>query len=508
MHSIGLNKPEFSYTNQDIEHSQPDCVKFKTIRSSNPLNPSYNLAQVELRPITPPKYIRDNINNDDIEGSKPKKAKHFETRHNILEVGDIEGSKPRNRTYHRTSQFDAINYRDVTHADFKTKRSTSPLNPSYVVRNDQGNIEEIGAIEGNKPLGIPERKRGPVSTSLITNDIEGAQTSTKGLGVFAHHQRKDYTNTNKIDDIAGSTVGSLKKGPTTNRISNPLNPDYYIPGHTEYNENSGFGKTGQQVVQNTAKSNMNAKNKVPRPPIKFQNNINRDGFKRDIGQFYGHEDRNFADIDFNKLYKATKDPNSGNTAPQIPPEVSNDPSWRRDMKQFYGQEPSETSELNYEQKKFYGDTMGNRNMDPTKFTNVAKGPQPQPKFEPPVNSQHYKRAQAQFYGQSYVPSDKSSDRGSIFQDNAAEFYGLEKPVHGQKPFHISTRNLEDPKKNQPKNTSVLNEMKLKEHERNMQRDPKFGKNLRKFWGMKSQATNSQFGSSAKSYAQKLDGFIS
>lgn len=50
-------------------------------------------------------------------------------------------------------------------------------------------------------------------------------------------------------------------------------------------------------------------------------------------------------------------------------------------------------------------------------------------------------------------------------------------------------------------------MKLKEHERNMQRDPKFSKNLRKFWDMKSNPTNSQFGSSNKSYAQKLTNFI-
>jgi len=46
-------------------------------------------------------------------------------------------------------------------------------------------------------------------------------------------------------------------------------------------------------------------------------------------------------------------------------------------------------------------------------------------------------------------------------------------------------------------------MRLKEHERNMQRDPRFGKNLKKFWGMKTNSTVS----AAQSFAQKLDTFI-
>ena len=63
---------------------------------------------------------------------------------------------------------------------------------------------------------------------------------------------------------------------------------------------------------------------------KFQNNINREGFKRDIGTFYGTQDKNFADIDSateklnaawtaasEDLYKATQEQqanaNAGNS---------------------------------------------------------------------------------------------------------------------------------------------------------------------------------------------------
>lgn len=355
-------------------------------------------------------------------------------------------------------------------------------------------------------MKIPERKKGPVSLILETADIEGAKTGTKGLGVFAHHTRTKFKQTNKIDDIAGSSVGSLKKGPVTNRSLNPLNPDYAIPGATEYGENNGFGITGQQVVQGTKTMQAPKPPKVSKPPFKMPNNINREYFKRDINTFYGTEDKNFADIDFNQLYKATKDPNAMKNPPTIPEYFQTDIAFKRASKKFYGQSQTSESEYNYVQNKFFEDTTGGRETDPNRFKNLGQKPEPR-KIETPQSGQHFKRDQAKFFGEDYVPSDKGSDRGSIFQQNAAEFYGVDKPAHGEQPFRISQNNLQDPRKNEPKNVSVLNEMKLKEHERNMQRDPKFSKNLQKFWGMKSQGASSQNGSN-KSYAQKLDQFIS
>lgn len=383
------------------------------------------MPKVELRPVTPPKFIRDQIHHDDIEGSKPRKPTYYETRHH-LQIGDIEGCKPRDRTFNRTTHFDAINYKDVTHAEFKTKRTTNPLSPSYVFRNDEGRLEEIGNIEGNCPMKIPERLRGPVSTSLDTADIEGAQSSTKGLGVFAHHSRKEFRKTNDINDIAGCTVGSLRKGVATNRFCNPLNPDYEIPGHTEYGENSGFGAVGKEVIATSKPRLPTQPPRNSKPPIKFQNNVNREGFKRDIGAFYGTEDKNFADIDFNKLYKATKDTKSVPTCPGIPENKKSDINFKRDMKMFYDQPQNDESEFNYEQNKFYEDTMDARPTDPNKFSKVVQHQHSVPaQIEVNPNSQHYKRAQAQFYGENYNPSDKSSDRGSIFQENAAHFFGEE-----------------------------------------------------------------------------------
>jgi hypothetical protein len=61
---IELNKPEYNLTNADIEKSKPQCQRFFTSRQpSNPLNPEYKLSKVEYREVTPPKFIRDQINN-------------------------------------------------------------------------------------------------------------------------------------------------------------------------------------------------------------------------------------------------------------------------------------------------------------------------------------------------------------------------------------------------------------------------------------------------------------
>ena len=54
-----------------------------------------------------------------------------------MKVTDIEGTVATIRhpdRPERNKEYDPINYRDVTHADFKTKRSTNPLNPVYLVR--------------------------------------------------------------------------------------------------------------------------------------------------------------------------------------------------------------------------------------------------------------------------------------------------------------------------------------------------------------------------------------
>lgn len=44
------------------------------------------------------------------------------------------------------------------------------------------------------------------------------------------NKRKDFRTINNVTDIAGTKIGSLKKGMGHIRDTNPLEPNYQIPG--------------------------------------------------------------------------------------------------------------------------------------------------------------------------------------------------------------------------------------------------------------------------------------
>lgn len=140
---ILLNKPEYNLSNKDIEFSSASTVRIHETRCSkykkpndcrNPLEPVYQLPQVEHLEPPVPKFIRDNIQISDIQGTYPKKYYKWETRKGYYST-DIEGSSPRKR-YIRSpnTKYDYINYNDVTRDAFKTKRCINPLDPIYEVK--------------------------------------------------------------------------------------------------------------------------------------------------------------------------------------------------------------------------------------------------------------------------------------------------------------------------------------------------------------------------------------
>ncbi len=185
---IDLNKPEYNLRNDDIDKSKPNFIKFQTTRqASNPLNPVYKLPEVEYLPPEPPKFIRDNISNEDIDGAKPKKARYFETR-DIMQINDIDGTKGK-KTYVRATPYDNFNYADITKTKFVTQRSTNPLNPSYKSRDEDGKLIEIGQIKGSQPRLLPFRNNAASYSQLNTADIAGALTGSKTLGNFHTTQR-------------------------------------------------------------------------------------------------------------------------------------------------------------------------------------------------------------------------------------------------------------------------------------------------------------------------------
>ena len=110
----------------------------------------------------------------------------------------------------------------------------NPLNPSYKVRDDNDKVVTIGHIEKSSPNKLPERKIGNfIDGCLKVDDIHGTKAGSKRLGVFHSKTRKDFIDPNDISDINGAKCNTIKRGITTNRVTNPQNPSYQIPGASE-----------------------------------------------------------------------------------------------------------------------------------------------------------------------------------------------------------------------------------------------------------------------------------
>jgi len=277
-----LDKPYYYMTNEDIGGSHPQQHKFVTTRSpSNPLEPVYRLPQSEIRVPTPPKFIRDAIRNDDIDGARPNPYVKYNIQRKTMYTDDIEGSHP-SKPYMPKDKVERMNVRDINYAEeFRTKRVTNPLNPTYphIVEKLDQSLEriEIGAIDRSSPKRLHPPFPTTTRTSAFyndTKDINGAQASTRRVEFFRKDVRKDFRETTKTEDIDGTKPGSLKKGIQTNRKTNPLERHYIVPGHTEKDVGDKFAQqtrhtkslatiSGNQTTQNvsTAAPHVEANNK-------------------------------------------------------------------------------------------------------------------------------------------------------------------------------------------------------------------------------------------------------
>ena len=496
---IGLNKPEYNLQVDDIDKTKPQFQKFKTNRVVNPLNPNYSLPKTEMVPVDPPKFIRDGINNDDIDGAQPKKPKYFKTRE-TMKLDDIDGTKTK-PALKRNGKYSSFDYDDVTKDYFRTKRSTNPLEPTYFHKvEDTGVAEVIGEIEGSKPNPFSDRKNGPNALNLDVTDIDGTKPGSKGVRAFNHYQRREVRPANKTDDINGTQVGSLKKAPATKRATNPLNPEYPLLGAKEL-DNYDMYNENQPVNTKPVTAPVKTRSEMKRHKTERVPNFDKEAYKRDLANFYTTEPGFMQEIDFKKISKNCKPPQPNRPANSAKlREVQSNKNFKRNSKQFYQVPLSDKSELSYARNQFYRPESSNagsqkdlstheamerfKNInDPHRKTTTA--------LEIDSKAQHYKRDLAKFYGESYQPSE-GSELGSIFQHNAAEFYGENHPEHGEQPYKIDKQKLQDPSK-EKKPQSVLNQRRLKQHETNMQRNPTFSKNLRRFYGMKSYGKSTFYG---------------
>ena len=251
---IQLKKPEYNLSNEDIEFSKPNCVTCKIKRHLNPLEPKYNFPKSPEYPPYVPKFIRDNISVKDIEGAKPKKIVSNKVLKDSLKNDDVKDSWPR-KPYVRKTKYEFMDYRDVTNTEFQSNRNTNPLNPFYTMNFVDGTKVKFGPIEKNKSLvGSSYMYREPFN--LKVDDIEGCNIGSKNRYKKFKGQNYCY-NTN---DIPGAQSGTLLKGISTKRMTNPLRPKYKYPGAEElkgYYENDPYNKYYTATSFNSSKSSPN-----------------------------------------------------------------------------------------------------------------------------------------------------------------------------------------------------------------------------------------------------------
>lgn len=123
------------------------------------MNPTYRIPEVEQRPATPPKFIRDAMAIDDIDKSRPKAdIMAGRATRDPMKLDDIAGTRAQQRHKPRQNSngFTSYDYTDVTKMERKSKRCSNPLDPTYTVMDEDGKRTEIGGVDGSKPAKMPD----------------------------------------------------------------------------------------------------------------------------------------------------------------------------------------------------------------------------------------------------------------------------------------------------------------------------------------------------------------
>ncbi len=119
----------------DIKGSRPNVNTFQTTRMpTNPLEPQYKLSKVEIRQATPPRFIRDAIQINDIEGAQARQIIRKKCLRNTMDISDIEGARAVKKLsgvhvrLEKAPRDANLNVKDINeYMHFETKRSTNPL---------------------------------------------------------------------------------------------------------------------------------------------------------------------------------------------------------------------------------------------------------------------------------------------------------------------------------------------------------------------------------------------
>ena len=238
----GMNRPlDLSLTTEDIDGAQTRKRSFTTNRCTDPLDPVYKLPSFKLSPIpTVPQPINTIPTNyiADIDGARPRPLHRVvEGKPSNLDISDIEFSQPRPhclkpRCMNSNTCVDSLNVRDINDGSSRPARSRSvnPLEPVYKISNlsnwspnDRIEPSMIGPIEKGKP-----RTLIPTAPLITRGDITGSHPQ-RFVGRLKHNSvGEPLTQLWERPLPTASTHGSHKKGISTKRMTDPLDPSYLM----------------------------------------------------------------------------------------------------------------------------------------------------------------------------------------------------------------------------------------------------------------------------------------
>lgn len=162
-----------SLKTDDIEGAQPHSKEFRTNRSVDPLEPDYKLPAVEEKPVTPPRFLRDQIDISDIEGAKSKPLYTKKIRNTNLDVSDIAEQKTevkeiRPRTIDYMMLSSDVNINSPKPYDFR-QAGFNPNNPIYQWKNAEQPVAPGYTLTNEKLLNRNVAEHGDLS--LKADDI-------------------------------------------------------------------------------------------------------------------------------------------------------------------------------------------------------------------------------------------------------------------------------------------------------------------------------------------------
>ncbi|KAH0787824.1 hypothetical protein GPJ56_008173 [Histomonas meleagridis] len=157
----------------DIDGSHPRIIRQlpRSHRMVNPVDPQYDLPKYKVPDEPPPKFIRDTMKNDDVEGAHPMSYKTDKPPRDLMKLDDIEGATPKRRISINQNSHNPFDVKDINNDGiFKTRRRVDPLNPVYHFDGKDLTADDFGRAFPKHELKVPN--------FMETSDIDGAQADS------------------------------------------------------------------------------------------------------------------------------------------------------------------------------------------------------------------------------------------------------------------------------------------------------------------------------------------